>query len=89
MFQERGLMEFEDLRAEGATRVRVRLVERGGRRVFDVRKVRDGIFLRQGLEFTPEMLRRLVAQAKVLLQAETTHAQPGPAPRPRQKNKSI
>ena len=67
------LAEFEDLKTEGKTRIRIRLVERQGKVVFDIRKMINSVFMPQGLEFTPDILPRLVVQVVAMLQVEAMH----------------
>lgn len=67
--EERLIAAFEDLGSVNGARVSVRLVHRRGQLLLDIRKVRNGAFMPQGIELSPEMLNRFLTQGSTILAA--------------------
>lgn len=65
--EERVLKVFDDLGIVNGARVSVRLVQRKGRIVGDIRKVRGTAFMPQGIELPPALVRRLLAQLPAII----------------------
>jgi len=93
--EERVVAVFEDLGLVNGARVSVRLVYRRGELFLDIRKMRNGAYMPQGIELPPDMVRRLFAQlpaiiAKLPPDGETfaptpKASQPSPAKRRRER----
>jgi len=65
--EERVLEVFNDLGIVNGARISVRLVQRRGQVVLDVRKVRGKAFMPQGIELPPALVRRLFAQLSAII----------------------
>ena len=65
--EERVLQVFDDLGIVNGARVSVRLVQRKGRIVVDIRKVRGKAFMPQGIELPPALVRQLYAQLPAII----------------------
>ena len=86
---------FADLGIVNGARITVRLVYRRGQLLLDIRKMRNGAFMPQGIELPPALVRRLSAQLSAIIAklppdgetfAPTPKAsQPSPAKRRRER----
>ena len=73
MLEEVVIAEFKNLGRANRFKIRVRLVERHGAVVVDVRKAINGAFTRKGIELAPAMLERLHAQIPAILCRAMAH----------------
>ena len=86
---------FDDLGIVNGARISVRLVYRRGQLLLDIRKMRNGAYMPQGIELSPHMVRQLHAQLSAIIAklppdgetfAPTPKAsQPSPAKRRRER----
>jgi hypothetical protein len=67
--EERLVAAFDDLGIVNGARVSVRLVHRRGQLLLVIRKVRNGAFMPQGIELSPDMLNRFLTQGPRILAA--------------------
>jgi hypothetical protein len=58
---------FDDLGTVNGARISVRLVYRRGQLFLDIRKMRNGAYMPQGVELPTDMVRRLHAQYPAIL----------------------
>jgi len=94
--EEEVVAVFADLGIVNGARISVRLVYRRGQLLLDIRKMRNGAFMPQGVELPPALVRGLFAQARAIIaklppDGETstptpTAAQPSAAKRRRKRD---